>query len=248
MKIVVVMPAYNEAEGIVEFLRELNESLCDYQASFVVVDDFSQDATKEVIDRLSGDGFPAVCLRNDVNAGHGVSTLRALRSGLETDAQVVVAIDGDGQFIGNDVRRVVDTLTSDSRLDVVEGVRTSRNDPFYRQATSSVTRLLVWSRCRRWPSDANTPLRAYRPEVLASLLEVVPDDSSTPNLIFSAMSRRWHLRLAEVRVASIPRRGSVSSGSTWGSGSLNLPTKRFIKFCGRASVEWFTTPMRHRNQ
>ena len=239
------MPAYNEAEGIVEFLRELNELLSGYQASFVVIDDCSQDATQEAIDRLSGDGFPVTCRRNDVNVGHGVSTLRALRSGLETDAQVVVAIDGDGQFIGDDVRRVVDTLASDPRLDVVEGVRTSRKDPLYRQATSSVTRLLVWSRCQQWPADANTPLRAYRPEALARLLGGVPDDSSTPNLIFSALSRRWCLELVELRVASIPRRGSVSSGSTWGPGSLNLPTKRFIKFCGRATVQWFTTPMGH---
>jgi len=39
------MPAYNEAEGIAEFLRELNASLEPWNPAFVVVDDASRDGT-----------------------------------------------------------------------------------------------------------------------------------------------------------------------------------------------------------
>jgi len=45
MTISVVMPAFNEEEGIVEFLSELNESLSQFDPFFVVVDDLSTDGT-----------------------------------------------------------------------------------------------------------------------------------------------------------------------------------------------------------
>lgn len=237
MSVIVVMPAWNEAEGITGFLVELASALDGLDPRFVVVDDCSTDRTSDAALAAVEQGVDVTCLVNDVNSGHGPSTMRALRAGLASGADAVVAIDGDGQFVGADVRRVVDALLSGT-AQVVEGVRTSRSDAAYRRLTSEVTRGLVWTRSRTLPADANTPLRAYRPAALARLLERVPPDAMTPNLIISALCRRWRIPLVEVPVLSQPRRGASAEGTTWGARRASLPSRRFVGFCVKAAGEW----------
>jgi len=237
MRVAVVMPAWNEAEGIAEFLTELDSALAAWQPSFIVVDDASTDGTRDAALRCAADGMEIRVVTNEVNLGHGPSTMRALRLGLDSGADAVVAIDGDGQFSGADVCLVISTLLSDSSQ-VVEGAREHRSDAAYRRLTSEATRLLVWTRSRVFPSDANTPLRAYRPDLLRRLLDRVPGDSMTPNLIISALCRRWEVALVEVPVTSRPRRGASAQGTTWGARRASLPSRRFIGFCARATGEW----------
>lgn len=238
----VVMPAYNEAEGIESFLEELRGALGTYSASFVVVNDCSRDSTAEVVGDLAATGFPVTLHTNSANSGHGPSTMNALRFGLDSGADIIVATDGDGQFLGPDVNSLVDMVVTGS-WDIVEGVRTSRTDPAYRKVTTATTRGLVWTRVRHLPKDANTPLRVYRRSALESLISAVPPRAMTPNLFMSMLARRRGLNVAEVAVRSIPRRGAEAIGTTWGRGSL-LPSKRFVTFCAAATREWFTTSVR----
>lgn len=241
MNIVVVMPAHNEVEGITHFLTELQESLSHWATTFIVVDDASHDGTAEAVHALGSSSthehVNVTVHRNAANLGHGPSTLTALRLGLATNPDAVLAVDGDGQFTGSDVARVVAELL-DGPFDIVEGVRTQRGDALYRRATSQVTRALVWSKCGSWPQDANSPLRAYRPAILRGLLDRIPESAMTPNLIISALSRRTGLRVATVPVQSRPRLGSTAQGTTWGARRQNLPSRRFITFCAKASGQW----------
>jgi len=239
VRVVVVMPAYNESEGIAEFLQELNGSLGPWNPAFVVVDDASRDGTDEAAGAAANSSPPidVIVWPNPVNRGHGPSTLTALRLGLDSGADAVLAIDGDGQFTGSDVAAVLQTLMG-GELEVAEGVRTARGDALYRRGTSLATRLLVWSRSGSWPRDANTPLRAYRPAALEALLKQVPEEAMTPNLIISALCRRNRMLIAQVPVVSRPRRGSTAHGSTWGSRSVSLPSRRFMSFCIRAARQW----------
>ena len=244
MRVCVVMPAFNEAEGIAGFLREIEEALRPVAISnFVVVDDASSDATSKVLQEASRQGMAITIIINANNCGHGASTLRALGTGLSSESEVVVAVDGDGQFTGTDIARLVNEMTRRIEVDVIEGARTARIDPLYRRLTSFATRALVWSRCHSWPRDANTPLRVYRPSALARLLDAVPPDSSIPNLMISVLARRWGMEIAEVSVTSLPRRGSVKAGSTWGAKTLHIPTRRYLVFCMRSTRQWFTSPL-----
>jgi glycosyltransferase involved in cell wall biosynthesis len=244
MKIAVVMPAWNEAEGISGFIEELNVALSEWEPVFVVVDDCSTDDTSEKVRSLTSSNISVALHTNPKNSGHGPSTITALQLGLATGAAGVVSIDGDGQFLGDDVAHIVEILMRQG-VDVVEGVRTQRDDPRYRRVVSLITRLLVASKARAIPKDANTPLRAYKSTTLASILTVVPERASTPNLIISVICRRWSLSLTEVPVKSISRRGSNPDGSTWGKAHKSVPSKRFLSFCAGAVGEWLTTPVKN---
>lgn len=242
MSIAVVMPAWNESEGIAGFLSELDAELKRWDPIFIVVDDCSTDGTAFAVEEVRASGINAEVHTNVRNMGHGPSTIRALTLGLAAGPQAVVALDGDGQFVGADVATVVEKLLT-SQADVVEGVRLGRNDPLYRRTVSLATRGLVWARAHEFPADANTPLRAYGPDVLGRLLDVLPADASTPNLLISAICRRSGLRIMELPVRSIPRRGSDQQGSTWQNRRKSMPSRRFVDFCVKATKEWVSVPV-----
>lgn len=242
--VVIVMPAYNEADGILAFLEEISSAFEDLEHEIIVVDDCSSDGTADVIDEwIAATGEPARVIRSTPNAGHGPTTVKALRAGLETGRGIVLAVDGDGQFRAGQMRELCAILDA-GHADVVEGVRTHRNDPLFRRITSTATRALVRMRARSGPRDANTPLRAYRPQALRRLLAFLPADAMTPNLIVSAQSRRLGLSLIEAPVESLDRRGETANGTTWGQRRRNLPTKRFVRFCADATVQWFGAGVR----
>lgn len=237
MRICVVMPAYNEASGIGEFLRELHDNLSPWSPRFIVIDDCSADQTSRAVEVLADQGIPVRAIRNDSNLGHGPSTMRALAEGNIDGADLVVAVDGDGQFFGTDLAVAVERSIA-TGADIVEGIRRHRGDPVYRRFVSLTTRILVLVKSRKRPTDANTPLRVYRPEALQRLLREVRSDSMVPNLAISVHARRWGLKIEEIEVTSIPRRGADQAGTTWGKSRRQLPSKRFVKFCSRAIGEF----------
>ena len=238
MAISVVMPAYNEDSGIAELIGELNEHLRKWQPTFFIVDDCSKDQTVVVATALAEQGIAIKVVPNEVNYGHGPSTVKALQLGLTNEPELVVAIDGDGQFFGSDVAKVVQLLL-ESNCDLAEGVRTQRGDPIYRQFVSLATRLLIFLRSRRFPRDANTPLRVYRPTALRRHLDTLSPNTMIPNLVVSANSRRWKMNVLEIEVRSIPRRGLDQTSITWGKSRRQLPTRRFLKFCIGATKDFF---------
>jgi glycosyltransferase involved in cell wall biosynthesis len=242
MRTIVVMPAWNEADVIAPFLRDIDAALASQRPEIVVVDDRSTDGTAAVVAGMTELASRPTVISNEVNLGHGPSTLHALRLGLASGADVIVAVDGDAQFTGADILRVI----TEQRLhdcDVVEGVRHDRSDPLYRRLVSTMTRTLVLLRVGVRPADANTPLRAYRPEALRLLLSSLPADSQIPNLFISAASRRLGMSIREVPVTSLPRRSLDPTRTSWGAIHPKLPSRRFVSFCGRTAVQWFTTPL-----
>ena len=239
--VILTMPVFNEADGIVEFLTELDRELPG-SVKIQLVDDASTDSTTAHVRSLGLASDRMVLHINEFNMGHGPTTLKGLRIALESNPEVVVAVDGDGQFEAGEIARLIAEAAGE--VDVIEGVRVGRDDPWFRRVTSRATGLLVALRCGRMPADANTPLRVYRPAVLEGLIAGIPDDFSVPNLVISARARRRGLRVEEVPVSSRVRRGVDETGSSWGSRRRSIPSARFVRFCGRAIRQWLSVSTR----
>jgi dolichol-phosphate mannosyltransferase len=235
--IAVVMPAYNEAEGLPSFLAEIVEALAPEVGllHFVVVDDRSTDDTTGALGGLDL-GHPVQVISNERNRGHGPSALRAYRAGLETGAELVLHVDGDGQFAGRDLVRVLRVL--DEHDDGVHGIRVNRSDPWFRRLLSRLLRTVMVSGGRATALDINTPLRLYRRAPLERLLAETGPDSLVPHVHFSYLEPRLGLAIAAVVVESIPRRGADPTGTTWGrTRRIPLPSRRLVRFVASAGAE-----------
>jgi dolichol-phosphate mannosyltransferase len=232
--VAVVIPAFNEAEALPSFLSEIRRSFDSLKlpVSLIVVDDASTDDTSGAAASL------ADVTRVPRNRGHGPTALAAYAEGLRSGAAVIVHVDGDGQFYGDDVARVALALDR-AEADVVHGVRRGRTDPWFRRSLSALVRFVALALCGRSVPDVNTPLRAYHPDTLRRLVDGVPTDSLVPHVHFSIAEARDGLRVRYVSVASIPRRGAVKQGTMWGSARTRilLPPPRLVSFACRALAE-----------
>jgi glycosyltransferase involved in cell wall biosynthesis len=239
VSVAIVMPAYNEADGIEGFLDELVDVVGPtvHDLKVVVVDDASTDGTAEIVAKYAertGHGVESVASTR--NRGHGPTSLRALRSGVALRPDVVVHVDGDGQFEAEAILQLLDAIASGA--DVALGVRQDRQDPWFRKVLTHMTGafLHVWARLN--VRDANCPLRAYRTEVLERLLAITPDELLVPSICLNVMTERQGYEIAEINVRHLVRRGAEATGSMWGGArSVVLPSKRLITFSAHALAE-----------
>jgi len=102
MKLVVLIPAYNEAEKIGEVIRKIPKKILGMRTTVLVVDDGSEDGTKDISIK-SG----AIVVRHQHNSGVGVSFQTGLLKALELGADYLVNIDADGQYTP---KNIVDIL------------------------------------------------------------------------------------------------------------------------------------------
>lgn len=239
------MPCFNESEGIVGFVQELLSTTIDFEVKVIIVDDSSTDGTLQVLQNAFSDCESVLLRSNEVNLGHGPTFSKALVEGLEQGADFVVSVDGDGQFYGTDICNLI-TSASNGDWDIVEGTRKYRTEHFYRRVTTLVTKLLVFTRSKKFPRDANTPLRVYRHTVLSEIMRTIGQESLIPNLKISALSRTRNYRIMELNVTSIPRRGSNPEGTNFSGSALSrfrgakaIPSVKFVRFCKSATAEWF---------
>jgi glycosyltransferase involved in cell wall biosynthesis len=231
----VVMPAFNEAEGIRGFVDEIRASVSPLveRVTFHIADDRSTDATASAFDDVADVTVEV----QPLNRGHGPTALAAYRAGLAADPDVLVHVDGDGQFHGSDFPRLIAALESQD-ADVVHGVRDGRTDPWYRKVLTGAVGLLIALAAGRRIPDVNTPLRAYRPDALRVLVDAVPADASIPHVHFSLAEARAGFTVRYLRVESIPRRGSSATGTMWGrAAGVALPPKRLRRFVAVALGE-----------
>lgn len=246
--VALVMPAYNEAEGLPAFLTEALDAIraITPEVRVVVVDDRSTDDTASVLAALAAtDMSELTVISSEVNQGHGPTALAAYRAGLALEPDAVLHVDGDGQFLGPDMARVLRALDD---ADVVHGVRSGRSDPWFRRVLTACVGVGVAMLVGHRIPDVNTPLRAYRGEALRRLLRTVPENAIVPHVQFSIAESRLGLRRKYVRVRSIPRRGLSETGTMWGAGERKpkLPPKKLIAFSVRAVAEVWTHSVRRK--
>jgi len=238
--IIITMPAHNEAFSIQHFLPEISASLSAYECRFVLVDDRSTDetivvfeSTLRAIDRLG------TVISNSENLGHGPSTVKGLQYALLFESDYVISVDGDGQFIGADIRKMLETFQS-SGADLAIGVRKNRTDPIFRKVVSFITRLLVRVSSGLKVKDANCPLRIYQPGALRLIIDQLPEHSLVPNLLILKIISKLQIKFEQIEVISIPRRGTEKTGTMWKGKRASVPSKRFISFCFRSLLDFFS--------
>src|SRR4051812_40834962 len=171
--ILIVLPAYNEAEGLPALLQSIrhvmDESRLPYKV--VAVDDGSSDATWEVIGRHAAE-MPMVPVRHEVNRG----LAEALRSGLQVAVgeagpdDVIVTMDADNTHAPGLVMRMLGLIREGH--DVVIGSRYVSGArvvgvPFHRRVLSGGASLLMRT---VFPIDGvrdyTCGFRAYRASIL----------------------------------------------------------------------------------
>jgi len=160
----VVIPIFNEEENISPLFQELKAVMegmgLEYEVIFV--DDGSDDASNEVVQRFAQDDKRIKVIQFRKNFGQTA----AIAAGVEhAQGEIIVTMDGDGQNDPRDIPRLLERL--EKGYDVVSGWRRNRKDPLLnkRFPSAMANRLISWlTRVRL--HDYGCTLKAYRRDIL----------------------------------------------------------------------------------
>jgi len=129
MKVLALIPAYNEAEHIVAVVTGVRRHL-----PALVVDDGSTDDTAV---RAAGAG--AIVLRQSPNQGKGAALQAGFRWALDQGYQAVLTLDADGQHAPSEIPRFLQVYAT-SQADLVIGARDFGQMPLIRRLSNTVGR------------------------------------------------------------------------------------------------------------
>jgi glycosyltransferase involved in cell wall biosynthesis len=122
MKILTAIPVFNEERHLEAVLEEVRR----YATDILVIDDGSTDGTAEILSR-----HPDIAvLAHAQNRGYGAALISAFARAVDSDYDVLITMDCDGQHEPSRIPVLLEAL--DSKTDIVSGSRYLRD---FRQTT-----------------------------------------------------------------------------------------------------------------
>lgn len=202
-KIFVVIPARNEQDSIVDVVKNVKAANRKHgfgRMEVLIVND-STDNTEKAAKKAG-----AAVIRGD-GKGLGAAMYKGLRESVRMGADVIVSIDADGQFLPEEMAKVVGPILQD-KADLVLGSRfleknlvkfgMSMSHRFGNSVLSAMVRFITGLNI----TDAQTGYRAMRREV-AERLEMLGTHTYVQETIIDAAEKNF--RIMEVPVKFVKR-------------------------------------------
>lgn len=211
-KLIIQIPCLNEARTLPATLRDLPRTVPGIDVvEVLVVDDGSRDATIEVARACGADHIVRFRRRRGLAAAFTAGIDAALKLG----ADFIVNTDGDNQYAGGDIPKLLAPLLA-GEADIVIGDRNIKDLEYMSTLRKRLQRLGSW--VVRQVSGTQVPdttsgFRAYTREA-ALRMTIVSEFSYTLESIIQAGKKR--IAIANVPVSTNPRtRDSRLYGSLW---------------------------------
>lgn len=205
MKVLVIIPAYNEEESILNVINKLKAD-CE-GADYVVINDCSTDNT---LKKLEAAGASYLNLPLNLGIGGGVQT--GYKYALKNGYDIAIQIDGDGQHDTAYLKDVITPIEA-GEADIVIGSRFITKEGFQ---SSGMRRLgikflstLIRMCCTTKVQDVTSGFRAVNREGIRLYAKEYPVDYPEPEAIVKASV--MGLRIKEVPVIMKEREAGESS-------------------------------------
>jgi len=200
MKLSVIIPVYNEVENIEEILKRVKAT--KRAAEIIVVDDGSQDGTRDLLKKLDGRGRVRVILR-EKNQGKGA----AVRTGLDAAAGDILLIqDADLEYDPRDYPTLLQPL-EEGLADVVYGSRflggPRRATMFWHMIANKMLTFMTNILYDTILSDMETGYKVFRREVVDGMKLRSKRFDFEPEFTAKALKRKYHIY--EVPISFNPR-------------------------------------------
>ena len=170
MKLVILIPSYNESDTIVQVLDRIPSSFPGItEIITLVVDDGSMDQTASLAEAAG-----ATVISHSQNQGVGYAFNTGLNKALEIGADIMVNIDADGQFSPQEINKLIkpildgeaDFVTGDRFLDQDGSIRKPENMPSIRYWGNIWMSKLISMLSKEKYHDVSCGFRAYSKESL----------------------------------------------------------------------------------
>jgi len=219
MKLSVVIPAYNEAEGIGRVIQGVKK----YTNNIIVIDDGSEDNTSQ-ISLQNG----AKVYRHIINRGLGGALGTGIKAALLDKADIIVTLDADGQHNPNEISKLIKPIIEEE-ADIVIGSRflIRQPMPLFRRIGIPFFNLITFLLFGIWSTDSQSGLRAFNRKV-AENLEIFTGGMEVSSEIIKEV-KAHKFKLKEVPIKAIYTTYSLSKGQGFFVGLKTLMKLLILK-------------------
>lgn len=211
MKVLMIIPAYNEEKSIENTVKMLDKaSLKNGIIDYIVINDGSRDNTKKV------------CIENNINfidlpnnLGIGGAVQTGYKYALYNDYDIAIQFDGDGQHDASYISNLVEEIEKGN--DIVIGSRFVKElsefkSTFIRRLGIKWLSLLIKICTRKRIYDPTSGFRACNKKVIKEFATDYPIDYPEPDTIVTIIKKGY--KVSEIPVKMNERTGGVSSLNT----------------------------------
>jgi hypothetical protein len=202
--IVIIIPAYNEAENLKELLPRIPTKIKDKKVGVIVVDDGSSDNTRDVVIQ---NGY--VVVQNKINRGQGAASRLGYDILVKNNIPVGVTMDADNQDLPEEIEILVEPILN-NEFDLVIGSRILGKSckttflrgfgiRFFTRIINFVTGLKL--------TDCSSGFKAFKVEEI-SKLNLREEQFQASEVIIEAAKKG--LRIGEVPVTTVERKYGTS--------------------------------------
>lgn len=205
MKVLIIIPAYNEEKNIEKVVENLKSKYSQYD--YLIVNDGSKDRTEEICEK---NHYNYVTLPVNLGIGGGVQTgyLYAVKNNYD----IAIQIDGDGQHNPAYIEKLIAPIVAGeadmvigSRFLEKEGFQTS----FMRRLGINIIKIVIKLCCGVTITDTTSGFRASSRELTKFFSENYAQDYPEPEAIVTSVLNGY--RVKEVPVIMNEREAGVSS-------------------------------------
>lgn len=213
MKILLIIPAYNEEENILRVCKEIQEY--DEKIDFVVINDGSKDNTLKILQENK---------LNHVNLIHNLGIGGAVQTGYkyayDNGYDIAIQFDGDGQHDINYVKEVCKPII-EGRANLVIGTRyldkskSEFQSTFMRRLGSKIISFTIKALCKQRITDPTSGFRAADKNIIKEFAKDYPKDYPEPESTVCMIKKGY--KVEEVPVNMKERIAGKSFVSMWTS-------------------------------
>lgn len=208
MKILVIVPSYNEEQSVGIVIKDLMSMFP--QGDVLVVNDGSHDDTS----RIAKDQG-AVVIDLPYNLGIGGAMQTGFIYARDKLYDVAIQFDGDGQHIAREIPKIMKPYMQDG-ADIVVGSRflseTGFISSYQRRIGSKILSFIVSAIVRKRITDPTSGFRVYSRKAIERFATIYPEDY--PEVEVLVIAHKMSLDIEEVPTKMLPRMYGRSSITT----------------------------------
>lgn len=189
MKVLIIIPAYNEAQNIEKTVKDVTENT-DYD--YVVINDCSKDNTKEVCEK---NNFNMISLPINYGLTSGIQV--GMKYAYKKGYDIAIQFDGDGQHQAKYLKDLVKKIEEGSNIAIGSRFVTQKKPFSMRMFGSNLITGAIKITTGKTIKDPTSGMRAYDKKTIK---EFVTNSSLTPEPDTLVYMLKRKMKIEEVQV------------------------------------------------